>query len=315
MRTQDFNARLEKAKQAPDLRLALLRLGFGLKRTGHSSRYGSTEYRLTTERGVAGDYSALSLCECTGGGWVVFDNKQRYGRLTYDAIGCLCAFFDHSFDEAVYALTGNGTVTDVPTKAERQPPRAADSKPFALPPPVEGRYRRLYAYLLSRGISAGLITALVHERLLYEAVYSSPSGEKTVAVFPIYTPAGEAVGADSCGTYSELRFKHLYRGSDPRYGWHFKRGDSADMYFCESAIDAMSLYLLTGADGMYISMCGLKDITYNGMLTAFGGTPIICADNDEAGDKFRARHKAAVLLPTHKDWNDDLKALKGDKAQ
>lgn len=311
MRTQDFAARLEKAKQAPDLRQALLRLGFSLKRAGHSSRYGSTEYRLTATKGVAGDYSALSLCECNDGEWVVFDNKQRYGRLTYDAIGCLCAFFDHSFDEAVYALTGNGVVTEVKVKTERQV-LPTDSKPFELPPPIGGRYSRLYAYLLSRGISAELITALTHERLLYEAVYR----DKTVAVFPIYAADGTAVGADSCGTYSALRFKHLYAGSDPRYGWHFKCGDSADMFFCESAIDAMSLYLLTGADGMYISLCGLKDITYSGMLTAYGGRPIICVDNDEAGDKFRARHKdAAVMLPTNKDWNDDLKAMKGDKTQ
>lgn len=316
MRTQDFENRLKLAKQSPDLRTALLRLGFNLKRTGHSSRYGSTEYRLTSEKGVAGDYSALSLCECIDGGWVVFDNKQRYGRLTYDAIGCLCAFFGHSFDEAVYALTGNGIVADIPARRERRPLPTADGKPFTLPPPVDGRYSRMYAYLLARGISAELITALTHERLLYEAVYTAKSGEKTVAVFPIYAPDGTAVGADSCGTYSELRFKHLYSGSDPRYGWHFVRGESNDMYFCESAVDAMSLYLLTGADGMYISLCGLKDITYNGMVTAYGGRPIICVDNDEAGEKFRARHTdAAVLLPTHKDWNDDLQKTKGAKTQ
>lgn len=319
MRDKNFEEKLKAARQRPDLMTALARIGFQLKRVGHGSKYNCTEYRLSKEKGQSGDFSALVFCENADGTWRVLDNKQRYGRLAYDAIGCLTEFFGHSFDEAVYALAGEGVAVhrQAPQLHER-PKGAVHQADFILPEKTKSKYTNLFAYLCSRGISNELISTLVKNELLYQTEMKTKSGKLMPAiVFPIYDKDGKAVGADSCGTYSleGFRFKHIYEGSNPSFGWHFANHvaevtENTPMFFCESPIDAMSLCLLTRYEGVYVSMAGCKDVTLDGMHKAYGGRPVICTDNDEGGNKFRSRYpNVLTLIPTQgKDWNDILKA-------
>lgn len=320
MRGKDFEERLSQARTRPDLMCALSRLGFHLKRVGHGSRYNCTEYRISTEKGHSGDYSALVFCENSDGTWRVIDNKQRYGRLSYDAIGCLTEFFGHSFDEAVYALAGVGVC--VPKKEEaisHSPTKATTSQTeFVLPKKTEGKYTNLFAYLCSRGITNELISSLVKADLIYQSDIETKNGKlMPTIVFPIYDEKGKPVGADSCGTYNleGFKFKHVYSGSDPSFGWRFANNvtqvtENTPIFFCESPIDAMSLCLLTNYEGIYVSMAGCKDVTFENMCKTYGGKPIICTDDDDAGHKFRRRHPDVLsLVPDKaKDWNDILKA-------
>ena len=330
MRPKNFEELLKQAKERPDLETALGRLGYTLKRVG--SGRGYTEYRLTTVKGVGGDLSAVVFCKKTDGTWIVFDNKQRYGgKLSYDAIGALQTFFSHSFDEAVCALAGNSAErANFGTRKEsaeeranfgtvsKEEERANFGTSFELPQRTEGKYSATFAYLCGRGISSSMISALIKTDLLYQTTVSTKSVKDMPAVvFPIYNENGEAVGADSCGTYNleGFRYKHVYSGSDSSYGWHFANNVesvTADtpVFYCESPIDAMSLCQLKGYSGIYVSMAGCKDMTLRGMTEHYGGRPILCVDADEAGAKFRERHtELEVLIPSEgKDWNDELKA-------
>lgn len=320
MRGKDFEEKLQAARIRPDLMTALSRLGYRLKRVGHGSKYNCTEYRLSEEKGLSGDFSSLVFCENADGTWRVLDNKKRYGKLAYDAIGCLTDFFGHSFDEAVYALAGEGIAVyrQAAPQLHEKPKEVAPKADFVLPERTKGKYTNLFAYLSSRGISGELIQQLVKNDLLYQTEVETKSGKlMPTIVFPIYDKNGKAVGADSCGTYNleGFRFKHVYGGSDPSYGWRFANNvtevtEQTPIFYCESPIDAMSLCLLTGYEGVYVSMAGCKDVTLDGMHKAYGGTPVICTDNDDAGNKFRSRYpNASTLRPTQgKDWNDVLKS-------
>ena len=56
-------------------------------------------------------------------------------------------------------------------------------------------------------------------------------------------------------------------------------------------------------------MCGLKDETFEHMQKMLGGKPVLCVDNDEAGNRFRKKYPSCeTLYPQNgKDWNDELK--------
>ncbi len=306
----------ETARLRPNMEAALNALGYTLRRDGRSLKYGSVDYRIKAPRGVSGDYSALVFCSKPDGTWVVIDNVQRYGKLAYDAIGALRAFFNCDFAEAVSLLSSGDIKKCAHVSTFTKEPYSADES-FMLPPKYTGSYSATFAYLQKRGMDRGLLSTLVKENLLYEWWYEPTTGNKPLrmAVFPIYNENCKAVGADSCSTLTvgDIRIKRVISGSDMNYGWHLFYGiDNADedtpLYFCESAIDALSLLQLTAAEGLYVSLAGIKQCTYQGMLKAFGGKAVICTDNDKAGNSFAEQFpEAKRLVPTvGKDWNDTL---------
>lgn len=95
------------------------------------------------------------------------------------------------------------------------------------------------------------------------------------------------------------------------------------LYICESPIDAVSLYEITKAPGIYAAMGGLKLTTATNMVSNFKVQGLehykrktyIAVDNDPAGNKFadvfpiEILHE--VLFPVHKDWNEDLLVVLG----
>lgn len=91
------------------------------------------------------------------------------------------------------------------------------------------------------------------------------------------------------------------------------------LYICESPIDAISLYELTKAQGIYAAMGGLKMTTATNIINTFkiNGTyrkVIIATDNDPAGiqfsNSFSGKISYEIATPVKKDWNEDLLALK-----
>lgn len=206
-----------------------------------------------------------------------------------------------------------GASTPPPASGRTTSPQAAPPKPFAPPPPVQGPYRRLFAYLVhQRGIPAWLVQRLVDDGLLYEDATH-----------------GNAVFINAARTYAELRgtvpgrpFHGLAPGSGTEEFWWFKPGPPASpvtaAFICEGAIDAMSLYLLRqrqplppGDNPMYCSIGGVAnqqrvDVIKSCMGAA--GRPVVLAvDNDPAGEKCRERNPGCpALVPKLKDWNADL---------
>ena len=217
---------------------------------------------------------------------------------------------------AVSALTGF-----VPVASSID--NAAVKKDYGVAP----NFRHLFAYLIkTRGISAKLVQSLVSKKLLVQE-----SGTAN-AVFKMVDENGDEVGAELNGTLSGRRFKGVRAGSKHGYGFNLRIDAKPARYilFFESAVDLLSFVdLKTGFCGktlagcLLVSMCGLKPGVVSHMSGIFGGQPILCPDNDGAGERFLAAC-AHVVLPCgssvkagrlrpeagHKDWNDWLKAVK-----
>lgn len=269
-----------------------------------------------------------------------------------NAVDCLIWHLDYTFQDAVTALCEYMNIpTDLPAKSisikdltdyeptGRPPRRAAGTlagppallsgnqvglhgvlgtarKPFAPPPPLQGAYRQLFAYLIQqRGIPAWLVQKLVDDGLLYqEATHNN------------------MVFINLARTYAEVRgtlpgkpFHGLVSGSDTEGFWWFKpqgpQSAPTAAFVCEGAIDAISLHLLrqrlslpTGDNPMYCSIGGVANQRRIDMIKscmgAAGRPMIIAVDNDEAGEKCRLRNPDCYLLtPRRKDWNADLLAM------
>ena len=181
---------------------------------------------------------------------------------------------------------------------------------WTCPNALQVPYRQLYAYLTQqRGIPATLIQRLIDWGLLYQ--------EKDHANMVFIDPArsfAELRGSNSFKPFHQVMF------SDPAAFWWFKSGDldsnATVAYVCESAIDAISLYLLQGDskdNGLYCSIGGVAnqqriDRIKAGMGAA-GCKTVIAVDNDQAGEDCRQRNPdCPAIIPKRKDWNEDWTA-------
>lgn len=329
-RPENFEELKKIAESSPDMIGALAQLGVELKYAGHNSR-GSERYSISQRSHTPGDLSAVVFFHNGDGSWVAIDNKSRsgYGYLT--AIGVLRNLFGQSYDDAVYMLSGGRP--SLPPKAVKTTEKTAAVKHTVQKIEFEGlpekaNTKRTYAYLTkTRCIDPNMISSLMKQNLIYDGKLTG-----SVAVFPIYDENGKAVGADCNGTSTgidsrtgkPIKFKHIVPGSDIHYAWRFgyntdKITSGTPLFICESPIDAMSLCCLTKSPGIYISLAGssTKSETLDSMADKLGGKPVICTDNDEAGNKLRQMYpQYDTLIPKNKDWNDDLCEVRGiDRAE
>lgn len=214
-----------------------------------------------------------------------------------NSVDFLVRYMDYRLDEAVFSLCGYGSNTERTNVA-------GENLPPVFPPPLKGKYKHLFAYLLKRGISAETIQLLVDRGLLYQ------EGQHNNIVFV----NEERDWAELRGTYDRgLTAFHGVVENCRRDGyWMFMPGDDAEVaYICEAAIDAISLYELHRKMGWkgeaaYISIGGVGkqpaiDTIKNSMEA------VLAVDNDEAGEECRKRNPDLMsVIPIHKDWNEDL---------
>ena len=317
-RPQNFDELLNIAKNRPDVHGALSQLGISLKRVGHSM--GGVRWQTETKSGTSGDLSAVAFIEKPDGSWIIFDNKGRTGQQSMNAIICLREIFGVSFDDAVYMLSGGAPSAPVekPQKLTLERKAEPQEKPTYTPPtPAPDKLRNVKAYLIqTRKLPKELVLPLIESGRIYSTYYENPETHKQTLVcgFKITDENGNDVGCDSCSPQPQIKFKHLFTGSNADYAWCFpyeieEITAETPIFFCEAPIDTMSLCALSGTPGVYVSMAGLKDRTFTSVAEKLGGKPIICVDNDEAGDKFAARHPdvTRMVAPYGKDWNDTLK--------
>ena len=317
-RPQNFDELLDIAKNRPDVHGALSQLGISLKRVGYAM--GGERWQTETKGGTSGDLSAIAFIEKPDGKWIFYDNKGRFGKNSIDPIAFLREGFGITFDDAVYMLSGGRPSAPIanpkPLTLERK--IEPQEKPTYTPPtPAPDKLRNVKAYLIqTRKLPKELVLPLIDSGRIYATYYENPETHKQtlVCAFKITDENGTDVGCDSCAPQPEFKFKHLFTGSNADYAWCFpyeveEITAETPIFFCEAPIDTMSLCALSGTPGIYVSMAGLKDSTFNSVSEKLGGTPIICVDNDEAGDKFAARHSDVprMVAPIGKDWNDTLK--------
>lgn len=170
------------------------------------------------------------------------------------------------------------------------------------------------AYLMHhRGVDRDVLYAFAHKGMIYE------SAEYHNAVFVGYDAQGNAAHANLRGTGSESTFKGNVPGSRPEYSFHWT-GSSDKLYLFEAPIDMLS-YISMHKDGWqkhsYAACCGVSDRVMLQMLQDDPNikTVCLCLDNDEAGWKadkriadklFTQGIQTEILVPIHKDWNEDL---------
>ena len=145
--------------------------------------------------------------------------------------------------EAVFELTGKGNPPGGKREQQYRPPARAAPLPFALPPPNKDN-KRVFAYLMSRGIDPEIINHCIKHGLLYQ------EKEHHNAVFVGLSPDGAAKYATMRSTLSESTFLRDIDGSDKRFCFFLKSGEPCNMlYSFECAIDALSFATLLKMKG------------------------------------------------------------------
>jgi hypothetical protein len=184
--------------------------------------------------------------------------------------------------------------------------------------------KQTYGYLCNyRKIDRKIVNELIEKKLIFqEKIHNN-------ILFPIYDENNEFVGAELQGSLSDQRFKGL--SPSVKYGYGFNTGFGKNykyILFFESAIDLISFIEIERFKNKYLENCllvslsGIKENIYNHMYKVYSSEneqlqPVLCVDNDSAGESFIKRIKALneaviVLKPdiSFKDWNEQLKNMK-----
>lgn len=215
------------------------------------------------------------------------------------------------FVDAVEALC-NEIPAYIPQPAEQKP-----EKEFVLPLAAENN-RRVFAYLLKRGISRKVIEACVRAGILYE------SAKYHNAVFVGRDESGTARYAFLRGTYTKSAgpFRMEVAGSDKRFCFLLPpKGETNKLAVYEAAIDALAHLTLEGtADKYRLSLGGIY-APKEGKRERMSAPPAaleaflerhpeieeleVCTDNDSAGrwaaeqirEEYQGKYRVAVNLP------------------
>ena len=156
-------------------------------------------------------------------------------------------------------------------------------------------------YLAGRGFTDAVIEQLETAGLLYQDLHRNAVFRNTEADF-----------YELRGTWPNRVF-HQCGKKTPDSFWTFIPGKTAEKaYICESAIDAVSLYLIHvhgGTDKADNAYCGIAGVANQQTIERIRRwlPSVLAVDNDAAGEQCRARNKEIpVLIPHGKDWNEDL---------
>mgnify|MGYP002552582132 CR=1 FL=1 len=255
---------------------------------------------------------------------------HQYDQVGGDAIDFVRRFYNKLYPEAMEYLLGEtgGTLTV-------SPPVQKEEKNFVLPPKNDNM-RRVFAYLLNRrGIDREVLYAFVHKGMIYE------SADYHNAVFVGFDPNGKPKHAHKRGTGSESSYKGNVSGSQPEYSFHWsgqaepthnsrneggeiskhnRPRSSGCLFLFEAPIDMLS-FISMQKEGWrqhsYAASCSVSDRV---LFQTLKNNPnirqvFLCLDSDEPGqtaakriaDKLFVQGTASeILVPVHKDWNEDL---------
>ena len=233
---------------------------------------------------------------------------HQYEQVGGDAVDFVRRFYNKSYPEAMeYLLGGSGGTLAVSPSVQKE------EKPFVLPPKNDNM-RRVFAYLLNRrGIDREVLYAFVHKGMIYE------SADYHNAVFVGFDSNGNAKHAHKRGTGFESSYKGNVSGSQPEYSFHWS-GQSDTLYLFEAPIDMLS-FISMQKEGWrqhsYAASCSVSD---RALFQTLKDNPnirqvVLCLDSDEPGqtaakriaDKLFVQGTASeILVPVHKDWNEDL---------
>lgn len=238
---------------------------------------------------------------------------HQYEQKGGDAIDFIRKFYNKDYAEAVQMLLSNygGQIVNLQTTEREQ-------KPFILPPRND-RMSRVFSYLLlTRGIDKDVLFEFVRRKMIYE------SADYHNAVFVGYDSSGKPRHANKRGTVTNNPYKGNAAGSQPEFSFHW-HGTSDKIYLFEAPIDMLSyisMHKENWKEHSYAASCSVSDRV---LFQCLNDNPniknvFLCFDNDEAGqtankriaDKLNSMNvKSEILIPIHKDWNEDI--LNGER--
>lgn len=233
---------------------------------------------------------------------------HQYEEKGGDAIDFVRRFYNKNYPEAVEYLLGGCRGTLITS-----PPIVKEVKPFELPPSND-TMNRAYAYLIrTRGIDKNVLQTFADSGMIYE------SEKYHNAVFVGYDADGIPRHAHKRGTGQTSTYKGNVDSSMPEYSFHWS---GTDRHLClfEAPIDMLSFISMHRGGWKkhsYAACCGVSDRVLWQMMADNPqiDTVYLCLDNDEAGQKANKRISEAlfvkgikheILVPIHKDWNEDL---------
>lgn len=240
---------------------------------------------------------------------------HQYDRVGGDAIDFVRRFYNKSYVEAMEFLLGNGNGTLVTS-----PPIIKEQKPFKLPPRNDNM-RRVFAYLnITRKIDKEVLYAFMHRNMIYE------SAKYHNAVFVGYDKNGNPRHASMRGIGKSSTFKGNAPNSQPEYSFHWLSSNNR-LYLFEAPIDMLSFISMhkeNWKEKSYAASCSVSDRV---LFRCLKDNPhiekvYICFDNDEPGQTaahriekklFDMGIQAEILIPIHKDWNEDRLAAGGNE--
>ena len=238
---------------------------------------------------------------------------HQYEQKGGDAVDFVRRFYSKDYAETVQILLngGGGQIITLP-------PIENSHKPFQLPPRND-RMSRVFSYLLlTRGIDKDVLYEFVRRKMIYE------SSDFHNAVFVGYDSNGKPRHAHKRRTVTNNPYKGNAAGSQPEFSFHW-HGTSDKIYLFEAPIDMLSyisMHKENWKEHSYAASCSVSDRV---LFQCLKDNPniknvFLCFDNDEAGqtankriaDKLNSMNiKSEILIPTHKDWNEDI--LNGER--
>ena len=241
---------------------------------------------------------------------------HQYEQKGGDAVDFVRRFYNKDYAEAVQMLLNNGG-----SQIITSPPIEKEHKLFELPPRND-RMSRVFSYLLlTREIDKDVLFEFVKNKMIYESAYYHN------VVFVGYDLNGIPRHAHKRGTVTNNPYKGNVAGSQPEYSFHFN-GTSEKLFLFEAPIDMLSyisMHKKNWKEHSYAASCSVSDRV---LFQCLKDNPniknvFLCFDNDEAGqtankriaDKLNSMNiKSEILIPIHKDWNEDLTlSEKGDE--
>ena len=233
---------------------------------------------------------------------------HQYEQKGGDAIDFIRKFYNKNYAESVEFLLGNSCGCLIYSS-----PVVKEKKPFELPK-ANDNMRRMLAYLLvTRGIDKDVLYEFIRHKMIYE------SEKYHNAVFVGYDNKGKARHAHKRGTVTLNPYKGNVSSSVPEFSFYWN-GTSNKIYLFEAPIDMLSFISLHKENWRahtYAASCSVSDRV---LFQCLNDNPnlskvYLCRDNDDAGQKANSRIaeklnqmniQNEVLVPTHKDWNEDL---------
>ena len=234
---------------------------------------------------------------------------NHYEQKGGDAVDFAQRYFNLSYPNAVLYLLNGRKNNNLSFPVVKKP-----KKPFGLPYRNRTMNRMLKYLLQDRGLDKDVVYAFIAKGLLYE------SDKYHSAVFVGKDERNIPRHAHIRATSLDEPFKFTVASSKPEYSFHWTNPQSDKLYFFEAPIDMLSFISMNKWNWQLNSYAAACSVSDKALLQCLKDNPKIktvylCLDNDEAGKKANKRIAEKlkelnvnykILVPTHKDWNEDL---------